>query len=128
MIIIKIFDCDQTEKLMSLSKTALRPIPDDLTFPFGQETFKNYLIKNTSNIMLKNHGNAANGTLSLTDEEERSKSVIQFSSAQVLAIFIMRKGTHTLSSNTDYHEKEWTPSNPTWIVETILKDLPIRVR
>ena len=64
------------ENLMSMSKTTLRSISTDLTLPFGAEISKDDLILNMSNVMIHNHNDTIEQTLTLVEEGEGCEEVV----------------------------------------------------
>ena len=68
----KLIQCG-LEKLVSLSKTELRSMSEELTLPFGSETSKDYLIMNVSNETINNEYDTADLMLRFIEMEEENE-------------------------------------------------------
>ena len=68
-LLLKHLIANGLESLMSLSKIGLKIMSE-------QDISKDGMIKNVSDTMLNNYGNANNGMLALVDEEERDEDLI----------------------------------------------------
>ena len=58
-------------KFGSISKTEFRPMSTNLMFPFGAEIWKDNLIKNVSDAMIKKHKKIADQIIALIEEEDK---------------------------------------------------------
>ena len=76
MHVIKKIVSNGLENLVSVSKTELTSMCDDLKFPFGSEISKDNLIENASDTMINNNNEIADETLSLIEMKEENEGLI----------------------------------------------------